>query len=163
MHAAAEAPELRVTNVCSGLLMATIGPLTLAFWTRKPTPERFEIQRASLAADVARRPGEALFLCVITEPVDPPDEAERLASARMISDLGRDLVACAGVIEGRGFRAAVARTVLSGIARLIHSPTKLGFFDEVEPACEWLEKFSPSGALGEVISQVTLARAKALW
>jgi hypothetical protein len=153
-------PELEVTYSSPGLLMGALGPVCLALWKGKPTPELFEVQRAGLAAAVAQRRGEALFLCVITTTSDPPDERERHASARMITSHGKDLAACACVIEGTGFRAAVTRTVLSGISLLVHSPAKLRFFDSAANACAWLETLARPGEVIGLSDQVELARAR---
>jgi hypothetical protein len=153
-------PELEVTHLSPGLLMGKIERVCLAIWKGKPTPELFEVQRASLAAAVAERPGRALFLCVITTNSDPPEENERHASAKMISAHGKDLAACACVIEGTGFRAAVTRTVLSGISLLVRSPAKLRFFESISNACQWLESLVPPGKLRGLTGQVELARSK---
>jgi hypothetical protein len=140
--------------------MGKVERVCLALWKGKPTPELFEAQRSGLAVAVAERPGHALFLCVITTTSDPPEENERHASAKMISSHGKDLAACACVIEGTGFRAAVTRTVLSGISLLIRSPAKLRFFESVAKACDWLESLAPPGELRGLTGQVELARSK---
>jgi hypothetical protein len=140
--------------------MGSLGPVCLALWAGKPTPELFEVQRAGLAVAVTQRRGEALFLCVITATADPPDETERQASARMITAHGADLAGCACVIEGTGFRAAVTRTVLSGITMLVRSPVKLRYFDSVAHACDWLETLARPGEISGLASQVELARAR---
>jgi hypothetical protein len=160
-HSDTPPPELEVTHLSpGGLLMGSIGRVCLALWKGKPTPELFEIQRATLAVAVANRPGEVLFLCVITSTSDPPDEAERKASATMVTSHGKDLAACACVIEGTGFRAAVTRTVLSGISLLIRTPIPLRFFDSVTTASEWFENLARPGELRGLSSQVELARTK---
>jgi hypothetical protein len=153
-------PELELTHLSPGLLMGSLGPLCLALWVGKPTPELFEVQRAGLAVAVAKRRGEALFLCVITSTADPPDETERKESARMITSHGGDLAACACVIEGTGFRAAVTRTVLGGISLLVRSPVKLRYFDSVANACDWLETIARPGEISGLSSQIELARAR---
>ncbi len=154
------APEVVVTHLSPGLLMGKFERVCLAVWKGKPTPDLFEVQRAGLAAAVAERPGQAIFLCVIAASADPPEDKERQASAKMISAHGKNLAACACVIEGIGFRAAVTRTVLSGISLLIRSPAKLRFFDSVENACAWLETLVTHGELRGLNGQVELARAK---
>ncbi len=89
LHPDTAPPELEVTHLSPGLSMGSLGPVCIALWAGKPTPELFEIQRAGLAVAVTQRRGEALFLCVITTTSDPPDETERQAPARMITGARR--------------------------------------------------------------------------
>ena len=125
---------LDVSHVGDGLLMGSIGPVCLAIWQTKPVRATFEIQRDKLAAVVAAQPGRALFLCVIEPTADPPDEAVRSASAKMITGHGRALAGSACVIEGSGFRASVTRAVLIGISLVMPSPVPSCFVDTVPAA-----------------------------
>jgi hypothetical protein len=131
---------LRVTHNSDGLLMAMVGPVCLAFWQKKPTPERFAIQRSALHAAVAREPGKLAFLCVVSALAEAPEDAERAASAEMIASQGSNLLGVACVIEGVGFRAAITRTVLTGMVLLIRSPAPIKLFDSVRHASPFLAR-----------------------
>lgn len=132
--------RLSVTHVLDGLLVGTIGPVSLAIWRTKPTPALFEIQRRELFAAVARNPGKVAFLCVVEPSAEAPEQEVRDASAAMISSLGSKLAACACVIEGSGFRAAITRTVLTGMALVARDPAPNRFFEHVSVASTWLNE-----------------------
>ena len=143
-----------------GLLMARVGQVCLALWRRKPTLPLFQIQSDHLAAAVTEHRGRALFLCLVEGKTDPPDQNVRDASAKMITAHGRDLAGCACVIEGNGFRAALTRTVLAGIAFVVRTPAPYRFFDNAATACDWLEGRAGWGRLQGLAEQVELARGQ---
>ncbi len=151
--------ELQVLHNADGLLMGMIGPVCLALWRAKPTPERFEVQRAHLHAQVARAPGEVAFLCVVEPHAEPPEEAERRASATMINSQGAKLLGVACVIEGSGFRAAITRTVLSGMLMLIRAPSPQKLFDSVRAASPFLARCVRRTSLVQLDAEVERARA----
>lgn len=157
--AEARGPELQVIHRADGLLVASFGPVLLSAWATKPIPRLFEIQRSQLAAAVARNPGRQLFLCVVAPSADPPDQAERDASAKMITGHGDKLAGCACVIEGSGFRAAITRTVLTGIVLVIRTPSPVNFFETVESAGNWLQKRADGANLKQLAAKVSEARA----
>jgi len=159
--AQARATELQIIHHAEGLLVASFGPVLVSAWSTKPVPRLFEIQRAQLAAAVARNPGKQMFLCVVAPNADPPDQAEREASAKMITSQGDKLAACACVIEGSGFRAAITRTVLTGIVLLVRTPSPVTFFESVESASFWLQKRTDGVSLTPLAEKLAAARARA--
>lgn len=152
---------IEVLHLGSGLLTANIGPVYVAVWRDKPTPSLFDVQREQLAAATARHRGRQLFLCVVEAHVDPPEHAVRDASANMIHELGPALAGCAGVIEGRGVRSALTRTVLTGIAFVSRTVAPFRFFDDAGAACEWLEIRAVRGSLEGLAARVEQLRAQA--
>jgi len=157
--ARAEATELQVLHCADQLLMAMVGPVCIALWQTKPTPALFEIQRTHLNAAVANNPGKVSFMCVVEGKAEPPDEAERKASAAMITSLGADLFGVACVVESQGFRAAITRTVLSGVLFLVRSPAPIKLFDNVPVAAHWLSRCAGSGVPLELPSLVERGRS----
>ena len=147
-----------MTAVHDGLVVGTMGPVCLAIWRTKPTEALFEAQRLGLAAAVARDPGKVAFLCVVESTADPPDQKVRDASAAMISSHGKNLAAVACVIEGSGFRAAVTRTVLSGIALVARNAAATRYFENVPLAAAWLGEHLRLGAEAGLTDGVGLAR-----
>lgn len=131
--------ELTITHRGNDLLMATSEHVCIAVWETKPTRDLFEIQKAHLAAAVAREPGRALFLCIVSKGAAPPDQEVRDASSKMVASHGQRLAGCALVIEGTGFRAAITRTVLTGIMIVTRAPVPITFHDSVAAGCRWLE------------------------
>ncbi len=165
MASGAAAPPpltLLVTHNADGLLMAMLGPICLALWQTKPTPERFAVQRRQLHAAIKREPGKLAFLCVVSAQAEPPEDAERKASADMISSQGDNLLGVACVIEGMGFRAAITRTVLTGVMLLIRSPTPLKLFDSVRHASPFLARCVKRPSLFELDAEFERARALAI-
>jgi hypothetical protein len=157
---AAQLPAaLRVTHNQDGLLMGMVGPICLALWWAKPTPERFAIQRTQLHAAVAREPGKLTFSCVVSPQAEPPEDAERKASADMITSQGTKLLGVACVIEGVGFRAAITRTVLTGMLVLIRSPAPIKLFDSVRHASPFLARCLNRPSLSELDAEFERARA----
>jgi hypothetical protein len=130
--------DLRVAFAGGGLVVCSIGPVCAAIWRTKPIPSLFEMQRRQLAAAVERAPGNAAFLCVVEAAADPPEQELRDASAAMIASHGKKLAACACVIEGAGFRAAITRTVLTGISLVARTQTPTRFFEHVSAASAWV-------------------------
>ncbi|MES1186719.1 MAG: hypothetical protein ABUL60_23090, partial [Myxococcales bacterium] len=110
--------------------------------TKKPTLGLFELQRAELASAALRRPGKQLFVCVIAAKADAPDQDVRDATSAMVTALGSKLAACACVIEGTGFRAAITRTVLTGMLLVVRTPMPFTFVDSVPQACSWLGSYT---------------------
>ena len=76
----------------------------------------------------------------------------------MISGHGKDLAACACVIEGPGFRAAITRTVLSGITMVIPSPVPFDFCESIE-GCRWFEARSERARIAGLGEKIQSARA----
>ncbi len=151
--------ELTITHEGGGLLMASYEQVCVAVWETKPILRLFDIQKAHLAAAVAREPGRALFMCVVSNRADPPDQEIRDSSSKMISGHGKDLAACACVIEGSGFRAAITRTVLSGIMMVIRSPVPFNFCESVEVGCKWFESRSQRERIRGLADKIQSARA----
>lgn len=151
-------PELQVTRQSDGLILASFGHVCVAVWSTKPTKPLFEAQRLALATTVARHPGRALFLCIISAKTEAPDQDLRDASAKMIASHGHDLAGCACVIEGTGFRAAITRTVLTGISLVLRSPVPSTFCDSAQAACEWLQLRSGATSLTGLVAQIAQLR-----
>jgi len=138
--------------------MAMIGPVCLALWQSQPTRERFAIQRDVLHGAVARDPGKVAFMCVVTAGAPPPGDAERAASAAMVSSQGDKLAGVACVIEGVGFRAAITRTVLSGVLLMIRTPSPIKLFDGTYAAEPWLAKVVGRKSLAGLTEQCERGR-----
>ncbi|MET0794164.1 MAG: hypothetical protein ABW061_21765 [Polyangiaceae bacterium] len=148
----------QLVQVGDGIVVAQIGPVCAALWRKKPTPDRFEIQRSCLQAAVKKNPGNTVFLCVVEAGTEPPEDNIRKASSSMITDLGQDLKAVAIVVEGSGFKAAISRTVLSGIVFLIRTPSPIKYFESCASGAAWLAQFVPLGNIGGFVEQVEIVR-----
>lgn len=150
--------EVHVAHRARGLLLGTFGNVCFAVWSTKPTPELFQLQRAALATAVQNNPYRTFFLCVVSPYADPPEQAERDASSRMISEHGERLAGTACVVEGSGFRAAITRTVLSGIVFFIRTPSPVTFFDSIEGATQWMQRRGGASSLSQLASRLDQVR-----
>lgn len=150
--------KAEIVHVGDGIVVAQVGNVCVALWRKKPTRERFEIQRNALDAAVKKNPGRTVFMCLVEAGTEPPDDEERKASSAMITGHGADLNAVACVIEGSGFKAAISRTVLSGIMFLIRSPSPIKYFESTASGAAWLSQYVPIGNMSNFVEQVEVAR-----
>jgi hypothetical protein len=133
-----------------GLVMAERRGVSIAVWRRKPNRVLFEAQKKCLAEVVAKNMGKAAFVCVVEPTSEPPDDDIRKESSSMITSHEKNLKCVALVIEGTGFRAAITRTVLSGMVMLIRTPAPIKFFDTPKSASLWLGTQLPAAREGLV-------------
>jgi hypothetical protein len=77
----------------------------------------------------------------------------------MITGHGDKLAGCACVIEGNGFRAAITRTVLTGIVLLVRTPSPITFYESVSSATVWMQKRAGRSDLSGLASQLEQLRA----
>lgn len=151
---------VRVRDVRDGLALGEIGPLCVAVWRSGVTRDAFDRQSAALRSVVQSHPGVAGFLCIVEPGAKPPDEELRQASAQMIGAHGDQLALAAAVIEGTGFQASVARSVLTTIAMFVPAlRTKVSFFSNVTDAAHWACARIDLPAPHEVIADVEALRA----
>ncbi len=142
-------------------MTASLRNVCVVVWNSKPTRALFEHQREALAMSVLRHPGRALFLCIVSSKADPPEQDVRDASVKMLLGHERKLAGCACVIEGTGFRAAITRTVLTGMTLVARTPTPIAFFDHVAAACSWLQPRA-GRSLTDLVGQLeTIRKASA--
>jgi hypothetical protein len=104
-----------------GLGVAESDAVCIVRWCGAVDRRRFARQRVSLERVVVAAPGRAGFVCEAADNSPPPDDGMRKASVDMIASFGKRLKCVACVIEGAGFRGAMARSVLSGMVLLLSS------------------------------------------
>ena len=138
----------RAHYIDEGLVMLEIGSTCIAIWRDEPTEFQFGRQLVAFRNVIEEHAKKVGFLCIIGETSHPPKESIRKATMRMF-DEHREQVAClASVIEGRGFRAAITRSVLSGMTHMFGSrefPAKIT--DSITHAAQWMANYSDIGAL----------------
>lgn len=144
----------RVFHCGDAVLVAEIGCLCVAIWRRKPMRDTFGIQKACLDKVVRLHPRQAGFLCIIERTADPPDDDLRRASSEMVTGHGTNLKLVAGVIEGDGFRAAVTRSVLSGIMRFVRTAAPVRFFESASAASGWITEAIDVGSAEGLSRQI---------
>jgi hypothetical protein len=153
-------PLLTVLHRSGDLVLGEAGNTCVALWRAKPTLASFQVQRSALARIVGAAPGKAAFLCVVESDCEPPEEPLRKASSDMINIHGPRLGKVACVIEGRGFKAAITRSVLSGMQLIIRSSADIKFFRSPFEGALWVE--SEQDAARELVRAVEALRAQPL-
>jgi hypothetical protein len=130
--------EARILHLVPGLVVGEVGPVCATIWRDEVDPARFEQQLAGVAHIAARFPKRAAFVCIVEPTCEPPNQEMRERSRAMLETHAKDLACVAAVIEGSGFRASIARSVLSGITRLSRSATPQHFCAHVTEAGPWV-------------------------
>lgn len=131
-------PSFNVLHRSDALVTAELEKVCVIFWRKQPTRETFNIQKATLDNIVRRHGSGVAVICVVEASTDPPEEELRKASAKMVIDHGNRIACVALVIEGDGFRAAITRTVLSGITFMVRTPAPMKFFVSPKQAASWV-------------------------
>jgi hypothetical protein len=132
----------------------------VVLWRGNVAKDLFEHQRAGLAEVVQRHPNGAGFICVVEASAKPPDDELRRASTQMIAAHGSRLKCVACVIEGTGFKAAVTRSVLSGMALLLaNRQAPVSFFSHARPAAQWMREYMPIDSIDDIVSTVEHVRS----
>lgn len=130
---------LRVVRVCSGLAVGELSNICIVVWREPVNRVRFDTQREGLAEVIARHPERTGFLCVIEPTAEPPNDELRRASAEMVkvNQPGLRCIAC--VVEGGGFKNAIARSALSAIALMLGTrEVPFSVFGTVSAATTWM-------------------------
>jgi hypothetical protein len=117
----------------------------ICVWRDAPTLAALETARRAFAAMIEERPAGAGVLGVAEEGMPPLGSVERQQASAIFSDLGRRAYYLATVIEGDGFWASAARSVMTAISIVAHRPCPLRIFRHVADAAEWQTRF-PGGA-----------------
>jgi hypothetical protein len=154
-------PTLRILHRSDALVAAELGNVCILYWRKGPTRSTFNAQKAALDGLVARVGSGVAVVCVVEPEADPPSEELRKASSKMITDHGQKIKAVALVIEGNGFRAAITRTVLSGITFMIRTPVPMKFFVTPKQAAVWVATRVPiAGSSERFADQVESVRSQ---
>jgi len=148
----------RILHGGSGMAVAQLGRLCVVIWRDGVIHARFEQQRAALAEVVRSQPGGVGFLCIIEPTAKPPDDELRRASIEMITSHGAQLKCTAVVIEGEGFKAAITRGVLSGMALLLSRKVHAEAFSSAETAIKWMRDQLPMPPIETVVDFVEALR-----
>ena len=130
----------RVKALAPGLVVGHVGPVCVTIWREMVDEPRFEQQIEGVREIVAKYPGRSAFACIIEPTCAPPSDALRKRSIELFNGFDRQLACIACVIEGTGFRASVARSVLAGMTLMMKSGTPRSFFAEPALASSWISR-----------------------
>jgi hypothetical protein len=127
-----------VKHLGPGLVVGELGPVCVTIWRDEVDAERFEKQAEGVASIARRFPRKSAYVCIVEPTCAPPDEALRKRSIALVNDHDDSLACVAGVIEGTGFRAAITRSVLAGIALFFRNRAPHHFFSDVPGMAAWV-------------------------
>lgn len=130
----------RVVHLGPGLVVGEFGPICVTIWRDSVDLARFQKQAEGVAAIAAKYPGKGAFVCIIEPTCEPPNDQLRKASVELINAHDDKLSCIAGVIEGQGFRPAIARSILVTMALLFRKRAPHQFFSDVRGAAKWVGK-----------------------
>lgn len=130
--------QAHVAHLGPGLAVGEFGPVVVSIWRDEVDAERFEKQAAAVASITQRFAGKSAFVCIVEATCAPPDDVLRKRSIKLVNDHDHALACVAGVIEGSGFRAAITRSVMAGIARFLRNRAPHSFFSDVPGTAAWV-------------------------
>lgn len=152
---------VRLLHVGPGLALAEIDHVCVAIWRSAVTKHLFNWQHFCLTEVVQRHPKGTAFVCIVEPGCAPPDEELRRASVDMIAEHESRLRCVAVAIEGEGFRAAITRTVLSGMMLLLpNRRVPVSYVSSVGTAAEWVSRHLPLRSTDMFVSAVEEVRAR---
>lgn len=87
----------------------------IVVWHRQTTKEGVRALRAR-AVEMTRGSNKGWFLLVVIEPgAKPPDSSTRDALAKVLTELGDQILSAAMVVEGSSLRSSFARGITTGL------------------------------------------------
>ncbi len=128
-------------SVEAGFGLGAVGPLAISVWDAEPRVTQAK-QAVKLLERLAREHEQILLLAVIGEDCALPSEYVRKELSAGLVAIGTPIVTVANVIEGRGFRAAALRGVLTGLGIVVKHDYPREVFDNVPKAANYLERES---------------------
>ena len=150
----------RIVETADGVAVGEVSNICIVVWRREVTWPRFVVQRNGLADVIGRHPNGVGFLCVIEPTAAPPDDGIRRAVADMVRRHQAALRCIACVVEGEGFRNAVARSALSAMALLVRARTApLKILGSLGEAATWMLRHVETGKSAEIVRAVATVRA----
>jgi hypothetical protein len=150
----------QILFVDDALLVAQIETTCVVIWRDQPTDYRFERQEAGLCQVLSLHSNPIGFLCIVEEKTPAPDDRIRKASVEMLTSRKEHLACVAGVIYDRGFRAAITRSVLAGMAFLLsRRDFRVTFTDTAEHAASWMAQYVNIGTAGTYCASLESCRS----
>lgn len=143
-----------------GLRLGVIGPHVVAQWTRPPSAPELMRMRNVLRPWVARVGAFAAINLIDIGQLVPMDELARHEVATTQRLFAKEQRALANVIEGKGFLAASARSIVASLALLSRAPFEQRTFGEIESAATWVTGFFPGTSVADLVGATETVRAR---
>jgi hypothetical protein len=96
--------------------------LLVLIWRRNTTADAARDVRGFCESIAREQPGGIFILTLVRAQAPPPDPEARAIMVRLLKDGKSYIRAVAVVIEGKGFRASMVRSVVTGLTFLARSP-----------------------------------------
>ncbi|MCZ7679923.1 MAG: hypothetical protein M5U28_14650 [Sandaracinaceae bacterium] len=136
--------------------VAVSGDVVVSYWRRAG-----DGAARSHVIELQRRCGRRINVLVVIEPTAmlPPDDEDRSNSVSALKQSSPDVHATAWVVLGEGFKAAMARSAISGWNLVSRPPGPTKVFATVADAAAWLSNQAGSASAGDLVRAVDDARA----
>ena len=142
------------------LAMAEIGHACVAIWRTAPNDFLFDRQVSAFRSVIQNHHTKKVgFIGVIEECAPPPSDTMRRATVQMFDEYRQYIACVGGVIQGNGFRAAITRSVMSGMALLFGShefPAKMT--GSITDAAQWASQYADIGPVDAFVDTVETYR-----
>jgi hypothetical protein len=154
--------EIRVAS--PDQIVATWKNVVLLIWRQETTVEGVRAAKATYDELSASCPGGVILATVVewNAPAPPVDARKELA--RFLSGCSGRMILSAVVHEGAGFRAAMVRSVVTGLALVAKLPYPHKVFVTVADAEGWFRACSPvarAWSPGDLVAVTTEVRQRA--
>ncbi|MCC6875242.1 MAG: hypothetical protein IT378_13125 [Sandaracinaceae bacterium] len=117
--------------------VATYGPMTISLWDGAVRRDRVEQVILAAREQCRRHPKGGGFTILVERNTGLPEIEVRGYVSNALAEMSRFIHAAAVVIEGEGFLAATARSVVNLVFLAARSPIPVRVFGTVEEAARW--------------------------
>jgi hypothetical protein len=151
-----------ITRSNADCVLGYANGIAVALWRYNTTaPDVQELERTALLAHGAHARPIALIQVVPASALTP-DAAARTALARMLLNLNGRVSHSALVHEAEGFRAAMIRSIVTGIAALSNPGFPHRVFARLEEAVAWMTPKNPHGRVDALRFTEAVAKVRAV-
>lgn len=131
----------------------------ICVWRQPPTLAALEAVRVAFIAMSEDHPNGVGLFGVAEEGMPTIGALERRIVSDLFADLGRRALFVASVVEGDGFWASTARSVMTAIGIVARRPCPLKLFRHAAEAAEWQSRFPTGAAAAPLTEAVERCRA----
>jgi hypothetical protein len=154
-----KANDVAITRKSSDCVIGFTDSLAVAFWRLHTKPQDIlELQRVAGQAYEASGKPIALVQVVPVSAIAPDGQA-RAALARLLGQLNGRVSRSAIVHEGEGFRAAMIRSIVTGVVALSNPGFPHRVFSTLAESVTWMAQADPRFDASKITSAVTKVRA----
>ena len=141
-------PSLQIIKSEPGRVLASWGNTLLWLTAKDDDPATMRFAHQQLARLSESHPEGIGFVIFVRARTPLPDGEARKEAAKMFANLAPNFRAVGAIVEGSGFWAGAARSVMAGITALMRSPYPVKIFSTAEDMASWLAPRVGSAEMG---------------